>query len=244
MRCQLHNGHEVYIWLKNVRTCLLCDEHSDSASAICTACESDLPWLIDQCDHCALPLPMPGLTCAQCIRQPPAFSQVIVPWLYDFPIDALVTRFKHQAKWPLGRLLAELLSQTLRHRFDEGLERPDILVPVPLASKRMRQRGYNQAAMLASWLGSAMQLPVDERLIKRVKETPAQQGLNAKARKRNLRDAFALPAPHRVIDRHIALIDDVLTTGSTADTLTRLLLKAGATKVDVYCLARTAKPAD
>lgn len=244
MRCQPHNGHQVYIWLKNVQTCLLCDEQTDSDSSICTPCESDLPWLIDQCDRCALPMPMEGLTCAQCTQHSPAFNEVIVPWLYDFPIDALVTRFKHQGKWPLGRLLAELLGQTLQHRFDEGLARPDFMIPVPLAHKRLRQRGYNQAAMLAHWLGSQLGLSIDERLIKRVKETPAQQGLDAKARKRNLRDAFALADAAKIVGQHVALIDDVLTTGSTADALARLLISAGAKKVDVYCLARTAKPGD
>jgi ComF family protein len=208
------------------------------------ACERDLPWLIDQCERCALPMPMSGLTCAQCTRQSPAFNEVVVPWLYDFPIDALVTRFKHQGKWPLGRLLAELLSRTLQHRYDEGHPRPDVLIPVPLASKRMRQRGYNQAAMLAQWLGHALQLRISERAVRRVKETPAQQGLDAKARKRNLHEAFALSDPDCVAGKHIALIDDVLTTGSTADTLARLMIKAGARQVDVYCLARTPKPGD
>ncbi|MFY1665444.1 ComF family protein [Pseudomonas sp. Pseu.R1] len=244
MHCQPHDNHQVYIWLKNVQTCLLCDEQTDSILPICTACESELPWLIDQCERCALPLPISGLTCAQCTRQPPAFDKVIVPWLYDFPVDALVTRFKHQGKWPFGRLLAELLSQTLQHRFDEGFERPDALIPVPLANKRLRQRGYNQAAMIANWLASALKLPVNEQLIKRTKDTPAQQGLNAKARKRNLREAFVLMAPEHVIGKHIALIDDVLTTGSTADTIARLLIRAGASRVDVYCLARTPKPED
>ncbi len=242
MRCQPHNGHEVYKWLKNVQTCLLCDEQTDAVSAICMACESDLPWLLDQCERCALPMPMAGLICGQCARHSPAFDVVVAPWLYDFPIDALITRFKHQGKWPLGRLLAELLGQTLQHRFDEGLQRPDFLIPVPLANRRLRQRGYNQAAMLAGWLGRQLQLPTDERLIKRVKDTTAQQGLDAKARKRNLREAFALVAPCHVKGKHVALIDDVLTTGSTVDTLARLLTSAGARKVDVYCLARTPKP--
>ena len=244
MRCQPRNWHQVYIWLKNVQPCLLCDEQTDSISPICTPCESELPWLIDPCECCALPMPMSGLTCAQCTRQPPAFNDVIVPWQYDFPIDALVTRFKHQGKWPLGRLLTELLAQNLLHRFEEGLQRPDVLIPVPLSSKRMRQRGYNQAAMIAHWLGEGLKLPVNERLLKRVKETPAQQGLDAKARKRNLQGAFALTGPSTVTDLHIALVDDVLTTGSTADALARLLNQAGARRVDVYCLARTPKPGD
>ena len=242
MHCQPWDKHQVYIWLKNVQTCLLCDEPTDALSPICIPCESELPWLIDQCDSCALPMPITGLTCAQCVRQPPAFHDVIVPWQYDFPIDALVTRFKHQGKWPLGRLLAELLAQHLTHRFAEGLQRPDILIPVPLSTQRMRQRGYNQAAMIAHWLGDALKLAVNETLIKRTKDTPAQQALDARARKRNLRDAFILTEPASVAGLHIAVIDDVLTTGSTADALARLLMRAGARKVDVYCLARTPKP--
>ena len=244
MRCQPHNGHEVYIWLNNTQSCLLCDEATDSSTPICVACERELPWLIDQCDRCALPMPMSGLTCGACNRQPPAFNDVVAPWLYDFPVDALVTRFKHQGRWPLGRLLAELLGDTLQHRFDEGLRRPDWLIPVPLAKKRLRQRGFNQAAMLANWLGARLNLPVDERVIRRVKETPSQQGLDAKARKRNLASAFAIRDATAILGKHLALIDDVLTTGSTAGVLAGLLLKAGARSVDVYCLARTAKPGE
>lgn len=244
MRCQPSSGHQVYIWLNNVQTCLLCDESTDSTASICIPCEADLPWLIEQCERCALPMPMPGLTCGQCSRHSPAFNEVVAPWRYDFPVDALITRFKHQGKWPYGRLLAELLGQSLQHRFDEGLPRPDLLIPVPLANKRTRQRGYNQAAMLADWLGKQLQLPVNERLIRRVKETPTQQGLDAKARKRNLRQAFALTQPASLSGKRIALIDDVLTTGSTAQALARLMMDAGAGQVDVYCLARTPKPGD
>jgi ComF family protein len=185
---------------------------------------------------------MSDLTCAQCTINPPAFDEVIAAWLYDFPIDTLVTRFKHQGKWPMGRLMAELSGEFLRYRFNEGLARPDFLLPVPMANKRMRQRGYNQAAMLADWLGSLLQLPVNDRLLRRVKETPAQQGLDARARRRNLLDAFELLEPQNVVGKHIALVDDVLTTGSTADVIAKLLRKAGARQVDVYCLARTAKP--
>jgi len=244
MRCQPQSKLLVYIWLKNIQSCLLCDEVADSAFPICTGCEADLPWLGDHCERCALPMPMAGLTCGQCLRRPPGFSEVVVPWRYDFPIDSLVTRFKHQGKWPMGRLLAELLGQSLEHRFAEGLPRPDCLLPVPLASKRLRQRGYNQAAMLARWLGSQLEIAVDERLLLRVLETPAQQGLDAKARQRNLHKAFALADGGDVDGRHFAVIDDVLTTGATANALARLLMNAGARRVDIYCLARTPKPED
>jgi ComF family protein len=223
---------------------LLCAEPAEENIPICMACETELPWLGDHCQTCALPLPGTGLTCGQCLKQPPAFERVAAPWSYSFPLDTLITRFKHSAKWPFGRLLADLLAQYLQHRFDEDLNRPDALVPVPLATKRLRQRGFNQAAMLARWLGGHLDIPCDETLLLRTQDTSAQQDLNAEARKKNLRNAFALIPGAQIKGRHLALVDDVLTTGATAQALARLLMEAGAARVDVYCLARTPKPGD
>jgi ComF family protein len=242
MRCQPRYEGPVYICLNNVQTCLLCDEPAEAEMPICVACETELPWLGSHCQRCALPLIADGMTCGACLLEPPAFAQVAAPWLYGFPVDSLITRFKHNAKWPFGHLLADVLGQYLQHRFDEDLPRPDALVPVPLARKRLRQRGFNQAAMLARWLSESLDLPCEEQIVRRIKETDAQQDLDANARQRNLRNAFDLVPNAAVSGRHFALIDDVLTTGATAQALARLLMSAGAARVDVYCLARTPKP--
>ncbi len=242
MRCQPRDKDQVYICLKNVQSCLLCDEPAEAEMPICVACEAEMPWLGEHCQTCALPLPEAGLTCDGCLLEPPAYEQVAVPWRYDFPVDSLITRFKHNAKWPFGHLLADVLSQYLQHRFDEDLPRPDALLPVPLAAKRLRQRGFNQAAMLARWLSRQLDLPCEENVVHRIQDTSAQQDLDAKARKRNLRNAFALTSDANVKGRHLALVDDVLTTGATTQALARLLMNAGAARVDVYCLARTPKP--
>jgi ComF family protein len=117
-----------------------------------------------------------------------------------------------------------------------------MLLPVPMARRRLRERGYNQALMLARWLSADLDLPHDEHLLQRPYETVAQQALDAKTRKRNLLNAFALAPGAEVRGRHLALVDDVLTTGATAHSLARLLINAGARQVDVYCLARTPKP--
>ena len=244
MRCQPHYERPVYIWLKNKQSCLLCNEGADDAAPICMACETDLPWLGDHCRTCALPLPSAGMTCGQCLKQPPAFEQVAVPWTYSFPLDSLITRFKHSARWPYGRLLGDLLAQYLRHRFEEDMDRPDALLPVPMAAKRLRKRGFNQAAMLARWLSDGLDIPCNDTMLLRIQDTSAQQDLNAEARKKNLRNAFALAPDARVAGLHLALVDDVLTTGATAHALARLLMAAGAARVDVYCLARTPKPGD
>ncbi len=244
MRCQPTHDKPVYIWLKNAQTCLLCDEPSDSPLALCSACEAELPWLGSHCRICALPLPATGLICGACLRKPPAFERVEAAWRYDFPLDSLITRFKHQAQWPLGRLLGELLSHHLQHAFSEGLTRPDLLLPVPLSSRRLRQRGFNQAGMLARWLSQSLQLTLNEHLLQRRQDTPAQQQLSAAQRRRNLRQAFELATDGQVKGLHLAVVDDVLTTGATAESIARLLRKAGAARVDVYCLARTPKPGD
>ncbi len=244
MRCQPDSKKPVYIWLKNKQDCLLCDEPADTSAPLCSSCESELPWLGGHCLVCALPLPSVGLVCGECLKHPPAFSRVEVPWRSAFPVDTLITRFKHQAKWPYGRLLAELLSQHLLNSFDHGLPRPEILLPVPLAKRRLRQRGFNQAALLARWLSQSLQLQLKEDWLLRAHDTPAQQKLDAAERKRNLRHAFALADHAAIRGRHLALVDDVLTTGATAESLARLLKKAGAAQVDVYCLARTPKPGD
>ncbi|MNJ21614.1 DNA utilization protein GntX [compost metagenome] len=242
MRCQPRLKRMVYKWLNSNHLCLLCNDPAEQPYPLCVACEAELPWLQDGCQVCALPLPMQGLTCAQCRRRAPAFFRVEAPWHYGFPLDTLISRFKYNSQWPMGHLLAQLLGRWLCHRYSEGLPRPALLIPVPLAPRRLRQRGYNQAAMLASWLSGHTGIVSNEQVLKRLLDTPAQQGLKARARKRNLRQAFIVTNAHTIEGRHLALIDDVLTTGATAQTLASLLLKAGARRVDVYCLARTAKP--
>jgi len=240
MNCQPHRKRLVYKCSLINQICLLCDEPADQPYPMCIACEQELPWLGDQCLRCALPLPMAGLTCAHCCRHLPPFESVIAPWQFGFPVDTLVSRFKHNRQWPLGRLMAELLGFGLLHRFAEGLPRPDLLLPVPLAKRRLRERGFNQAGMLGRWLSTQLGLPCDERLLLRTRETPAQQQLDARARRRNLRQAFALSG--ELTGKHVAIVDDVFTTGATAQAIAEVLRKAGARRVDVYCLARTPKP--
>jgi len=220
----------------------LCGEPAEQGYPLCVACEQELPWLDEQCLRCALPLPMAGLTCAQCSRRPPAFDQVIAPWHYGFPLDTLISRFKHNSQWPLGRLMAEMLSLNLRHRFQEGLPKPDLLLPVPLARRRLRERGFNQAGMLGRWLSKALVIESDEQWLLRTRDTPAQQHLDARARRRNLHRAFALASKAALEGKHVAVVDDVLTTGATVQAIAQLLRQAGAHRIDVYCLARTAKP--
>ncbi|SHL18907.1 ComF family protein [Phytopseudomonas punonensis] len=244
MHCQPNAFIKVYNWLKIKQSCLLCDEQVDTSLPLCSDCDAELPWLGPHCQVCALPLAVEGLTCGSCLKRPPAFTRVEAPWRYGFPVDALINRFKHQGHWPIGRLLGDLLARHLAHGFSEGLPKPDVLLAVPLSPKRQRQRGFNQAQMLAEVLSKALQIPLQSAWLERVGDTAAQQKLDAAARRRNLRGAFVVQPGAQVRGRHVALVDDVLTTGATAQQLARQLIRAGASRVDIYCLARTPAPGD
>ena len=189
------------------------------------------------------PAAQPRLVCGECLKRPPSYDHVEVPWRFAFPVDALITRFKHQARWPYGRLLGERLASSgarlRRWAAAAGPAAAGAIGPSSLAPAR-----FQPAQMLADWLSRPLGIATDARVLDRVLDTLAQQQLDAATRRRNLRQAFAIATGADVKGRHLALVDDVLTTGATAEALARLLKRAGAERVDVYCLARTPKPGE
>ena len=242
MSCQPDIISKVYHWLKSKQNCLLCDAPARRLLALCEPCEAELPWLQQHCQQCALPIPDQHALCADCTHHPPLFTQVMTPFEFTFPVDTLISRFKYQQNWPYGQLLSALLRQHLEYYFDEGIKQPDLLLAVPLAKGRQRQRGYNQAQMICDWLGKSLTINNPKHLLLRTRETISQQGLNATARRANLHNAFQITDPAQIKYKHIVLVDDVLTTGTTCSIISGILLAQGAARVDVYCLARTGKP--
>jgi len=233
----------VYKWIKNnlTNSCLLCLASPDEMqSDICHACLADLPWQQTCCARCALPLPHASTRCGRCLARPPAFCHAVVPLLYRFPLDALIPAFKYRRHNRYGLLLARLLADHLQqHLAEPEALIPELLVPIPMHPKRQAQRGYNQAFELTRDLAGALHLPCRADLLQRVRQTAAQEGLDAAARRRNLRGAFTCPHPAQLEGLHLALIDDVMTTGATLNEASRTLLAAGAASVQVWCVART-----
>jgi ComF family protein len=138
-----------------------------------------------------------------------------------------------------GKVLAQLLARRLRRHYQDDAW-PETLIPVPLHWRRQWQRGFNQAHYLAAVLATELDIPLQAACLSRSVATPSQQGMNRRQRRQNLRHAFEVIEPPT--HGHIALIDDVVTTGTTANLLCKQLLKQGATRVDVWCLARTSPP--
>lgn len=211
--------------------CLLCGEIGRQGRDLCAACRDALPWNHSACLRCALPLPVPG-TCGACLQKPPAMTETHAVFVYGFPLDRLVPRLKFHHDLAAGRLLSELMAERLA-----AVALPVAVVPVPLHPSRLRRRGYDQALELARPLARTLQLPLVPDLLVRVRATSAQSELDAGARQRNLRRAFAVRT-HVELPLHVALVDDVMTTGATLQAAATTLRRAGVARVDAWVCAR------
>jgi len=173
--------------------------------------------------------------CGQCQQKTPYFSRCLAPFLYRAPLDQLILGFKFQQKLAWGRLLGNLLSEYIEQ---QPINRPDVLIPVPLHPDRLSERGFNQALELARILSQAQHVPVERQLCQRLRNTPAQSTLSRKDRRHNIRNAFAVSG--NVQGLKLAIVDDVITSGSTVNELARCLKQAGANQVQVWGIARAA----
>lgn len=241
--------NKVFSWAKNAQfwlmpgVCIACQQPSRANVDLCANCRSLFVALEKPCSGCALPLPagdFTGTHCGTCLDAERAIHQTVAAFAYQPPLANLIGQFKYKEKLQHGRVLTDLLLDEIRARY-QSAELPQLLLPVPLHPARLRQRGYNQALLIAQQLGKALQIPVVRDMTIRVINTSAQQGLNARERKRNLRRAFAMnPAAELSELTSIALIDDVVTTMSTAREIARLLRSNShpGLAIHVWCLAR------
>lgn len=213
--------------------CLLCGAPGCEQLDLCRPCRNELPWNTGACRRCGLPWEGGGeQDCGACRLLPPPFARVQSPFCYRYPIDRLLPRFKFHGDLAAGALLATLMAWTL-----DPDQRPQALVPVPLHQNRLRLRGYDQALELARSLARAGAPPVLADALRRQRPTSAQSQLGAEARRGNVRAAFALRKGPR-LPAHVALVDDVMTTGATASECARVLLAGGVQRVDVWTIAR------
>jgi len=215
---------------------VLCGGKGAADKDLCADCFPELPWNRHPCPRCAAPLPPDADTplCGECIKRPPSWDEARSPLAYGFPVDKLVQRFKFEGDLAVGRLLGSLLAEYLA----AGDARPDCIVPVPLHASRLRERGFNQAAELARPVSRRLKVKVRLDMCERSRATQVQSRLDADERRKNLRDAFSVTAP--VQGLHVALLDDVVTTGATAESLAKTLRQAGARRVSLWSACRAA----
>lgn len=218
--------------------CCFCERATDTGRDLCVDCQVSLPWLNDRCFRCGLLLQdgKESITCQKCIESPPSFDRLCALFNYELPVTKLITGLKFGEKLGYGRILGELMSEKVCHEWYKKEALPDALIPVPLHPKRLRQRGFNQALELLLPVKKRCQLPVLLDVCQRVRKTKPQSLLNRNRRGRNMQGVFEVIAPLKC--EHIAIVDDVVTTGSTVSALSAALKLAGATQVDIWCICR------
>ncbi|WP_348758999.1 ComF family protein [Candidatus Methylocalor cossyra] len=215
-------------------TCLLCGDPGQRGRDLCRPCADALPYLRRACPRCALPHAEAG-PCAACRADPPAFDRAFALFHYQAPVDHLIRALKFGARHPCARLLGTLLADGLEGRG----ARPEALIPVPLHARRYRQRGFNQTVEIARTVARRLGITLDLGSCRRVRATAPQAQLSARERHENLRAAFAVRPG--VGYRHVAIIDDVVTTGATANALAQALRDAGVETIEVWSCARAGR---
>lgn len=230
-----------YNWIKIIQdflfppTCLMCGNQGFDSRDLCHSCYKHLPRNTQCCFQCADLLEFPTtnpVLCGRCLGKKPAFDRTYAPFIHQGAIRHLITTLKFNAQYQNARLLGLMLAEHLR----QVAEIPDCIVAVPLHKSRYRQRGFNQAIEIAAILSKQLLVPLDLTSCERYRDTPHQTRLSAKKRRKNIKNAFKLN--HPLAAKHIAIVDDVMTTGSTVHELAALLKKSGVRKVDVWVCAR------
>ena len=208
--------------------CLLCTAAA-SMSALCAACHAQLPWLpVARCPQCALPT-FEGSLCGTCLSHPPRFDRVTAAFAYQWPLAALIHHYKYGGNLVLARPFAQALAAQIH-------DAADLIIPMPLAPRRLRERGFNQALEIARFVSQLTGIAITADACRRVRDSAPQAALPWSERRSNIRGAFVCDADLQ--GKRIAVIDDVLTTGATLNELARNLRQAGATQIQGWVVAR------
>lgn len=213
--------------LSITKICVLCQLKHNNQHAVCNACIALLPQLGITCQQCANPLLQAGL-CGECIKHPPLIDSISIRYPFTEPLRGLIHDFKYQAGLYLISLFAQLMIPNELSDFE-------VLIPVPIHPKRLRERGFNQSGLLAKSLSQQLHIPYDIRICKKITDSASQTNLSALERKKDLSHHYEV-RPHHY--QRVVIIDDVYTTGSTIQALTRCLKNAGAVRVEAWCIAR------
>jgi ComF family protein len=215
-------------------TCLLCGDNGSEQFDLCQPCHISLPLYRGGCSLCAAPMPSinSASVCGECQIRPPDFDSTHASFAYQEPIRHLIHGLKFSARFVNARLLATLMAEQLQAL----ASKPTLLVPVPLHSQRYRHRGFNQSIELTKHLSRQLQIPYSLNSCHRIRNNIPQADLGAKQRRRNLHRTFSAGQLSSI--ESVAIIDDVMTTGSTVRAVAKVLKRSGVSKIQVWVCAR------
>lgn len=220
--------------------CLGCNADTKNGLAFCAlCCDSLFTHITTACRACGLPLEMDARLCGACQHRAPLQDRTTVALQYTPYVAKLMSDIKFKEKREACTFFSACLQQSILSRYASDVL-PDVIVPMPLHRKRLQTRGFNQAMVLAKPLSEGLKRPIHESLLKRIKYTDPQMQLDKTLRAKNVRDAFTVQVSGDV-PQHIALVDDVLTTGATVSAAVKACKAAGIQRIDVWCVARVVK---
>ncbi len=220
--------------------CAVCEGWG--AGRVCAACLERFAPVLPRCRRCALEVPAGVAVCGSCLVAPPPFDAAFARVGYGYPWDRLIPAFKFREALDLAPVFAEAIAEACAGR--DGDAAPLLVVPVPLSDARLRERGFNQAWELARRVAPRLGGHAERALLLRLRDTPHQIALPPGERAGNVRGAFAVE-PRRLGEVRggtVALVDDVMTTGSTVTEIAQVLKQAGAARVEIWVVARTPRP--
>lgn len=230
------------------RRCILCRQtrpsETNSALDLCLNCQKDLLLIKSSCFQCGIPLPhtKPEQLCGQCLQHKTSFDHTISIYHYQNPLVWLIQEMKFHRQPAIAHLLGQLMAKQLRDLLPlNSSSLPEVVIPVPLYYKREHQRGFNQSEELAKRISNTINRPIDNQYIERHSPGQQQSGLNAKQRRKNVKGIFTIKNKKQKRYKHVAIVDDVMSTGSTVDEIAKTLKKSGVEKVDIWILARASK---
>lgn len=219
------------------QACLLCGAGS-GPELLCPGCMEELPHQpATACPVCAIPHASAAV-CGSCLDHAPHFDATLAAFDYRYPVDALLRALKYQGRLEIAALVGRRLAEQVRHHRLERLRpMPDLVLPMPLHAQRLLERGFNQAAEIGRVVAQALALPFCAEAALRIRATPSQASLPLARRSSNLRRAFA--GAQEFTGLHVAIVDDVMTSGASLDELAGTLKAAGARQVECWVAART-----
>ncbi len=217
-------------------TCVLCHHTSNRYQDLCADCYKTLPWLQQHCLRCAIPLFTTDQICGHCLQKTPPFDATHALFLYQPPITQLILELKFKQSLINAQILGELLTTQIQQNWYQTTPLPDVIVPVPLHPERLKERGYNQALEIARPISKLLKIPINTTTSQRIKATTPQTILSANERRQNIKNAFTVTRD--LAHQHVAVIDDVITTGCTISEFCKTLKQSEVRTIDVWCCAR------
>ena len=219
---------------KLINVCMFCGNSANSKMALCVNCHESLPWIMHACKGCATPLLGEDIFCGICIKIPYGLSEICALFEYRQPIKYFISSLKFNHKLIYAKFFSKCFIESISK--SKQVDLPQAIIPMPLHNKRIQHRGFNQAIEISRPIAKYFNIPLLRRCIIRTRHVLPQSDLSKKQRILSVKNIFSVAESKDY--KHVAIVDDVMTTGSSVRSLIGTLKKSGIERIDLWVVAR------